>query len=65
MSMIFDDDSPPPKPTRLAKLPLDALGVTELRDYIAELQTEIARVQTEIERKDRHRSAADAFFRPT
>jgi uncharacterized small protein (DUF1192 family) len=61
--MILDDDSPPPKPTRLAKLPLDTLGVGELQDYIAELTAEIARVEAEIGRKGRHRSAADAFFR--
>ena len=58
-----DDDSPPPKPVRLQKLPLDLLGVEELTDYIAELREEITRVEGEIDRKRSHRSAADAFFR--
>ena len=58
-----DDDSPPPKPVRLPKLPLDLLGVEELKDYIAELRQEIARVEADITRKQSHRTAADAFFR--
>jgi uncharacterized small protein (DUF1192 family) len=58
-----DDDSPPPKPARLQKLPLDLLGVEELTDYIAELRQEIARVEEEVVRKQSHRTAADAFFR--
>jgi uncharacterized small protein (DUF1192 family) len=58
-----DDDTPPPKPVRLPKLPLDLLGVQELNDYIAELREEIARVEADIERKRSHRSAADAFFK--
>ena len=62
-----DDDNPwearPRKIVRLEKLVLDTLGVEELRDYIAELRAEIARVEADIERKQGHRSAADAFFR--
>ena len=58
-----DDDTPPPKPVRLAKLPLDMLGVEELNDYIAELREEIARVEADIGRKRSHRTAADAFFK--
>ncbi len=61
--MVFDDDTPPPKPVRLPKLPLDLLGVEELGDYILELREEIIRVEAEIARKRHHRSAADAFFR--
>ena len=61
--MVIDDDTPPPKPVRLPKLPLDLLGVDELGDYIGELREEIARVEAEIARKQAHRSAADAFFR--
>ncbi len=60
---IEDDDLPRPKPVRLAKLPLDLLGVEELREYIDELRAEIARVEEDIARKQSHRSAADAFFR--
>ena len=51
------------KRTRLEKLVLDTLGITELRDYIDELKAEIARVEADIDRKQGHRSAADAFFR--
>jgi uncharacterized small protein (DUF1192 family) len=63
MAMEIDDDLPRPKPVRLAKLPLDLLGVAELEDYIAELRAEIARVEADIGRKRSHRSAADAFFK--
>ncbi|HEY0418448.1 MAG TPA: DUF1192 domain-containing protein [Acetobacteraceae bacterium] len=61
--MVHDDDEPAPRPARLAKLPLDLLGVAELQDYIDELRAEIARVEADILRKQSHRSAADAFFR--
>jgi uncharacterized small protein (DUF1192 family) len=61
--MLTDDDTPPPKPVRLPKLPLDLLGVEELGDYIGELRDEIVRVEAEIARKRHHRNAADAFFR--
>ncbi len=58
-----DEDVPIRKRTRLEKLVLDPLGVEELRDYIAELREEIARVEADIDRKQGHRSAAEAFFR--
>ncbi len=61
--MLFDDDTPPPKPDRLTKLPLDRLSVSELDDYIAELRAEIARVEADRDRKGQHRHAAEAFFR--
>jgi uncharacterized small protein (DUF1192 family) len=65
--MARDDDSPweapPRKPQRLAKLVLDTLGIDELHAYIGELREEIARVEADIDRKQGHRSAADAFFR--
>ena len=56
-------DAPPQKRTRLEKLLLDTLGIDELHEYIGELRAEIARVEADIERKQGHRSAADAFFR--
>ena len=63
----MDDDNPweapPRKRVRLEKLVLDTLGIEELRDYIGELREEIARVEADIERKQGHRSAADAFFK--
>jgi uncharacterized small protein (DUF1192 family) len=65
--MARDDDNPweapPRKPVRLEKLLLDTLGIEELQLYITELREEIARVEADIERKQGHRSAADAFFR--
>jgi uncharacterized small protein (DUF1192 family) len=61
--MMEEEDAPVRKRIRLEKLVLDALGIEELRDYIGELRTEIARVEADIERKQGHRSAADAFFR--
>lgn len=61
--IIDDDETPRPRPARLAKLPLDLLGVAELGEYIDELRAEIARVEADIARKTSHRSAADAFFR--
>ena len=62
-----DEDSPWGAPVRkrarLEKLVLDTLGIDELREYIGELREEIARVEADIERKQGHRSAADAFFK--
>ncbi len=61
--MIEEDEGPVRKRVRLEKLVLDTLGVEELREYIEELRAEIIRVEADIERKQGHRSAADAFFR--
>jgi uncharacterized small protein (DUF1192 family) len=59
-----EDDLPPRKRARLERIPLDMLGIEELQAYIGELKEEIARVEADIGRKQNHRSAADAFFRP-
>ena len=59
----IDEDLPIRKRTRLEKLVLDTIGIDELRDYIGELNDEIARVEADIDRKQSHRSAADAFFK--
>ncbi len=61
--MALEEDLPVRKPRRLEPLPLDSLGVEELRDYIGELRDEITRVEADINRKQSHRSAADAFFK--
>lgn len=61
--MAEEDEPPVRQRTRLEKLVLDTLGVEELRDYIGELRGEIARVEADINRKQSHKSAADAFFR--
>jgi uncharacterized small protein (DUF1192 family) len=58
------DDEPRRRPQRLTILPLDELGVGELRAYIGELQAEIARSEAEIARKqDRLRAAESVFGR--
>lgn len=62
-NMMDEEDGPVRKRVRLEKLVLDTLGIEELRDYIAELREEIARVEADIDRKQGHRSAADAFFK--
>ena len=62
--MADDDDAPRRPRNRLEKLTLDMMGIEELQDYIAELKAEIARVEADIARKQGHRSAADAFFKP-
>ena len=61
--MMDEEDAPIRKPARLQKLVLDTLGIAELREYIDELKAEIARVEADIDRKQGHRSAADAFFK--
>jgi uncharacterized small protein (DUF1192 family) len=62
-TMPEEDEGPVRKRTRLEKMVLDTLGIEELRDYIGELKAEIARVEADIDRKQGHRSAADAFFK--
>ena len=61
--MALEEDAPPPRRRRLDPLLLDSLGIDELRLYIGELKAEIARVEADIDRKQSHRSAADAFFK--
>ena len=61
--MLNEDEEPRPKAQMVAALPLDRLGIDELRGYIAALRAEIGRVEAEIAKKSSHRSAADRFFR--
>ncbi len=42
---------------------LQAMGVEELEEYLAELETELARVKTEIESKKSYLAGAQAFFK--
>jgi uncharacterized small protein (DUF1192 family) len=58
-----EEEDTPKVTRRLEKLPLDTLGVDELMNYISELRAEIARVEADIAGKQKHRNAADAFFR--
>lgn len=60
---MAEDEELPRRKRRLEPLVLDSLGVEELRDYITELRGEIDRAEDEINRKQSHRSVADAFFR--
>ncbi len=61
--MIDEDEGPVRKRARLERLVLDTWGIAELREYIDELKAEIARVEADIDKKQGHRSAADAFFK--
>lgn len=61
--MMWDEDEPKPPPRRVTPLPLDTLGVAELRTYIAELHVEITRAEAAITRKQDHRGDAERFFR--
>jgi uncharacterized small protein (DUF1192 family) len=58
----MEEEGPRPK-GRFEPAVLDRWDVTDLRAYIAQLQAEISRAEAEIGKRDRHRSAADAFFR--
>jgi len=61
--MVDEEYVQPGRRRRLDPLVLDSLGVDELRSYISELTDEIRRVEADINRKQSHRSAADAFFK--
>ena len=61
--MMDEDEGPVRKRARLEKLVLDTWGIAELREYIDDLKAEIARVEADIDKKQGHRSAADAFFK--
>ena len=60
---MFEEEERPKRASRFVPLPLDALGVEELRGYIASLQAEILRAEAAIAARDRQRSTADALFR--
>ena len=59
----MEEDDLPRKRPRLERIPLDLLGIEELRAYIGELEEEIVRVEADIARKQSHRSVADTFFK--
>lgn len=60
--MINDDDTDP-KTKRAKPRVLDKMSVPELHEYVVQLKEEMARVEAEIAKKDKHKNAADAFFR--
>jgi uncharacterized small protein (DUF1192 family) len=61
--MALDMDDLEPRVKKPAPRDLETLSVEELTNYIGELQAEIARARGVIERKQGHRSGAEAFFR--
>jgi uncharacterized small protein (DUF1192 family) len=62
--MPLEDDLPTPKPlNRFVPRNLEAMAVSELREYVGTLREEIARVEADIARKGSNRSAAEAFFK--
>jgi uncharacterized small protein (DUF1192 family) len=60
----MEEDDRPRRTVPFTPPPLDSWGVEDLRAYIATLRAEIGRTEAAIASRDRHRSAADAFFRP-
>ncbi len=58
----MNEELPERPRTRLTILPLDDLGVAELRAYITELQGEITRAEAMIGRKQDHLGAAARIF---
>jgi len=60
--MISDDDTDP-KTKKQKPRSLDNMSVPELRGYIEQLKAEIVRVEAEAQKKEKHKAAADAFFK--
>jgi uncharacterized small protein (DUF1192 family) len=60
---FLDDDRPRKKPKPEPGENLADLSVDELKARITLYQDEIARLAQEIETKEKHRKAADSFFR--
>ena len=62
--MSFLDDDRPKKPvTPQPGEILDTLSIEELKTRIEIYRTEIGRLERDIEAKEKHRQAADSFFR--
>ncbi|MEL6861822.1 MAG: DUF1192 domain-containing protein [Pseudomonadota bacterium] len=54
---MFEDEPEPEK-----KVDLERLSVEELRERIVSLKAEITACEAELDRKQSHKSAADALF---
>ncbi len=54
---MFEEEPIPEK-----KIDLERLSVEDLQERIAELQAEIAACEAELNKKQSHKSAADALF---
>jgi uncharacterized small protein (DUF1192 family) len=63
MAAIDEDDRPKRKIIHEIGQELTLLSVGELTERVTLLKEEIARVEADIDRKQGHRSAADAFFK--
>ncbi len=59
----MDEDDLPPRSGTPAPRKLEAMGVEELEEYLAELETEAGRVRFELESKKRYLTGAAAFFK--
>ncbi|WP_454018006.1 DUF1192 domain-containing protein [Azospirillum sp. Marseille-Q6669] len=59
----MDIDDLEPRKAKPALKDLTALGVAELKDYIAGLEAEIARARAAIAAKEAQKNAAEAFFK--
>lgn len=57
------DDLEPRKAAHPPPKDLEAMGVEELEDYIAELQAELERVQAKLASKKDYKAGAEAFFK--
>jgi uncharacterized small protein (DUF1192 family) len=64
IAMAFlDDDRPRPKPAPQPGEALPDLSVDDLKGRIELYRNEIERLTREVEAKEKHREAADSFFR--
>ena len=61
--MAFDLDDLDPKQKKPQLKNLDSMNIEDLKEYIAVLKAEIARVEDKLNAKQKHASAAAAFFK--
>jgi uncharacterized small protein (DUF1192 family) len=59
----MDEDDLEPQKKKPEPKNLEAMGVEELDDYLAELEAEMARVRAELESKRAYLTGAEAFFK--
>ena len=59
----MDADDLEPRKAIAKPKDLDAMGIDELEDYIADLEAEIARVREKIAAKQSFKSGAEAVFK--
>ena len=60
---FLDDNEPRPRPTAHPGEPLADLSVDELKARIVLYREEIERLEREIDAKEKHKKAADSFFK--